>query len=242
MKGNSLWIVMPVYNEEESVTSVLNEWLPILRNTAPDFTMLALNDGSKDKTGAILDQYALTCPELAVVHKPNSGHGQSCITGYRHALAAGADWVLQIDSDGQCDPAYFPEFWQAKEKAAVLYGYRRKRLDGFNRSIISRFVSLFAAAATGVWVRDANVPYRLMHKSILGSVLPHVSTSMHLANIQVSTLLAARKPIFWIPIVFRDRTGGSASVNTYSFIRHGITLYRQLRAAVEPKPAKTEQL
>src|SRR5215467_324391 len=104
--SSHLWIVMPVYNEQESVGGVFAEWLPALRQLGISFTLLALNDGSIDDTLAILQRVARANSEVEVVDKPNSGHGPTCIVGYRHALAAGAEWVLQIDSDGQCDPRY----------------------------------------------------------------------------------------------------------------------------------------
>ncbi len=234
---DNLWIVMPVFNEEGALPAVMEEWLSVLhtlsglRATAPGFTFCALNDGSKDRSGAILDDLAGNHPEVRVVHKPNTGHGQSCVTGYRLAVDQGADWILQIDSDGQCDPRFFPAFWQDRGSHPVQYGYRRTRDDGYRRFLISRIVSLVTWIATGVWVKDPNVPYRLMHRSTLEPILDSIPPDFHLANILVAVLQQKRSGIRWRTIHFRNRTAGTPSVKVYMFSRHGWKLFRQLRGS-----------
>jgi glycosyltransferase involved in cell wall biosynthesis len=225
-----LWVVMPAYNEEASVSYVVKEWLPALRRSYPNFVFLALNDGSKDSTLAILNSIAAREQEFRVIDKPNSGHGQTCALGYRMALKERADWILQIDSDAQCDPVYLDRFFEQAAKEKIVYGFRKSREDGWQRLCISRFVTLFTFAATGVWVKDCNVPYRLMHKSCLEHIIELVPGDFHLANVLIAVLQQKHFGISWVPIHFRTRIG-TASVKTYSFLKHGIQLYRQLRNA-----------
>jgi dolichol-phosphate mannosyltransferase len=225
----ALWVVMPTYNEEVSVGRVVDEWLPILRQHAPGFRMCILNDGSRDRTPEILHALAARHPELLVVDKPNSGHGQTCLIGYRQALRAGAEWVLQIDSDGQCDPVFFPALWQARAHSPVVYGFRRRRDDGLMRTVISRIARVVTLLASGAWVRDANVPYRLMRADTLRGLVDDVPPDFHLANIMLAALQERRYGIRWVDIRFRDRFGGSPSVKAYSFFRQGMKLYWQLR-------------
>ena len=231
-----LWVVMPAYNEEECVRRVAEEWLQTLKQVYPDFIFLALNDGSSDSTLAILSSIALEENNFRVIDKRNSGHGQTCIEGYRIALREAAEWILQIDSDGQCDPAYLPRFLKETSEKKVIYGWRKARDDSWTRLWISRFVSLFSLAATGVWVKDANVPYRLMHRSTLEKVVRLVPKDFHLANILVAVLQQKYFGIYWVPIHFRNRMAGTASVKTYSFVKHGVRLFRQLRAAIRRDP------
>jgi glycosyltransferase involved in cell wall biosynthesis len=226
-----LWVVMPVYNEQDNVEAVLREWLPVLRRHSASFVLCVLNDGSRDRTLEILRSLEPEMPELKVVDKPNSGHGQTCITGYRLALEAGASWVFQMDSDGQCDPQFFPSLWQARSYAAALYGFRRTRQDGMHRLLISRVMSLVSALAFGVWVKDPNVPYRLMRADALAAVLPRVPAEFHLANVLVALLQQRAHGIHWQPIAFRARNAGDASVKALSFAKRGAELVRQLRAA-----------
>jgi len=230
MAINNLWVIMPVYNEEEAVGGVIDEWQQVLRESGVPYVFCILNDGSRDNTLAILRQYEAQHPEIKVIDKPNSGHGQTCLYGYRQALAAGADWVFQIDSDGQCAPAYFPRFITLSSSHRAVFGFRRTRDDGFSRWLISRFVTLFAFAATGQWVKDANVPYRLIHESLMKEVVGRIPDYFYLVNIYVSVLVNRQERIKWVNIHFRDRSGGSPSIKAFSFVKHGLTLFRQLRA------------
>jgi len=227
----TLWVVMPAYNEEQSVRYVAEEWLQILRQSYPDFIFLALNDGSKDSTLAILNSISENEKKFRVTNKLNSGHGQTCLQGYRIALKEAAEWILQIDSDGQCDPVYFERFLDKASREKTIYGWRKSRDEGWTRLWISRFVTLFAFVATGVWVKDGNVPYRLMHRTTLEKIVGLVPRDFHLANILVAVLQEKYFGISWVPIHFRNRMGGTASVKKYSFVKHGVKLFRQLRKA-----------
>ena len=226
-----LWVVMPAYNEEECLRHVVEEWLRTLKQNYPDFIFLALNDGSRDSTFAILNSIAAEEKNFRVINRLNSGHGQTCLEGYRTALKEAAEWILQIDSDGQCDPVYFERFLNKTSEDKIIYGYRKSRDDGWRRICISRFVTFAAFVATGVWVRDGNVPYRLMHRSTLENLVPLVPRDFHLVNILVAVLQEKYFGISWVPIHFRNRMGGTASVKTYSFVKHGMKLFRQLRTA-----------
>lgn len=230
MKPKNLWVIMPVYNEEEALPIVLDEWIPEFRkHFDTNYTLCVMNDGSKDKTMQVIEQYAQKYPEIYPVDKANSGHGQTCIDGYNLAISKGAEWVFQIDSDGQCIPEHFDELLTKIENKKVAYGFRKTRQDGFQRFIVSRFVTLFVWGATGVWVKDANVPYRIMHKSTLEPILDKIPKDFHLCNILVSTYQKKNFGIQWINIHFRDRVGGSPSVKTVSFVKHGFQLYNQLK-------------
>ncbi|MEO8275034.1 MAG: glycosyltransferase family 2 protein [Thermoanaerobaculia bacterium] len=226
-----LWLVMPVFNEEASIERVLAEWLPALREAVGvDLRVLAINDGSRDRTLEKLRAIERANPEVTVRDQANAGHGASCIAGYRLALSSGADWVLQIDSDGQCDPRYFAAFWEARRNAPVIFGYRVRRDDGWSRWAISRVVSLVSWLAAGIWVGDANVPYRLMRAAELSRAVEAMPADIQLANVLIALRLQRAPGIAWIPIRFRERHGGTPSIRAGSFAHQGRLLYRQLRA------------
>lgn len=223
-----LWVVMPAYNEEASVERVIGEWLAALRVLGADIRFLAINDGSRDATLARLRRVAAMSPEVEVVDQSNRGHGPSCLEGYRAALAGGADWVLQIDSDGQCDPRFFPALWAERQRHAAVFGYRARRDDGWMRWVVSRLVSLAVLFGAGVWVRDANVPYRLMRRDVLAGALEGFPADFHLANILLAVRLRRRGAIDWVPIRFRVRFGGAPSLGLGGLARRGATLVKQL--------------
>lgn len=222
---------MPVYNEEEAIEPVLNEWITELDRLKLPYTLCLFNDGSKDSTFLKINELANKYTRLKIVNKANTGHGQTCVLGYQMAIENGADWIFQIDSDGQCDPKYFEKFVPLTDHYQNIYGSRTKRDDGLQRTIVSYFVTLFTLVATGTWVRDANVPYRLMHVDVVKKFAYKVPKDFHLANIFVSVCCQNISKIKWVPIHFRDRMGGTASVKTFSFVKHGFKLFKQLRAA-----------
>ncbi len=222
---------MPVYNEEEALPLVLEEWIPTFRRLLGQrYTLCILNDGSTDNSLQIAQDYARHYPEIRVVDKLNSGHGQTCVFGYKIALANGADWVFQMDSDGQCIAEYFEPLLEMTTPDNVIYGYRKTRDDGMKRYWVSRIVSIFVWAATGIWVKDANVPYRLMPSKALEGIVPKVSSNFYLCNILVSVYQQKNFGIRWHNIHFRNRLGGFAHVKTFSFAKHGFRLFKDLRS------------
>jgi len=228
-RGESLWVVLPVFDEEAAIERVFEEWLPVLRATGADLRVLAIDDGSRDRSLERLRAIERDQPEVAVLSQANRGHGESCLGGYRAALAAGADWVFQIDSDGQCDPRFFPEVWAVRREHPVVFGYRRRRDDGWARWAISRLVSVVGWLATGTWVADANVPYRLMRADRLARALDSFPERFGLANVLLAHRLTRLAGIRWVPIRFRARQGGQTSLDAASFARQGWRLLRQLR-------------
>lgn len=233
MAVKNLWVIMPVYNEEEAIELVVTEWIATLNSLKLPYVFCLFNDGSKDSTLLKINNLATLYSNIKVVDKPNSGHGQTCVLGYQMAIENGADWIFQIDSDGQCDPQYFEKMIPLTSRFQSIYGVRKTRDDGMQRTIVSYFVTLFTFVATGKWVRDPNVPYRLIHTDVLMKFAYQVPKDFHLANIFVSVCCAKISGIEWIPIHFRDRMGGTASVKTFSFVKHGFKLFKQLRAAMK---------
>ena len=219
-----LAVVMPIYNEAANITDVLREWFGCLDRVAPDFVFFAINDGSKDDTAAVLDSLAGQLgSRVRVVNKPNSGHGRSCREGYELALSTGAQWVFQIDSDGQCDPTFFEGLYQERTGRDCVFGYRRTRDDGFGRMVITRSYRILLWVLTGAFMRDANVPYRLICASALRSALRRVPADVDLQNVALTISLKRQHELRWkdVPIHFRARQGGENSINYQKIARMG---------------------
>ena len=224
---------MPVYNEEEAIDIVVREWVSAIEKLKVNYVFCILNDGSKDGTLEKINDLITVFSKIKVVNKNNSGHGQTCILGYQMAVENGADWIFQIDSDGQCDAKYLEEFLHFADKFQCIYGVRTTRDDGVKRMIVSYFVTVFTFLATGKWVLDPNVPYRLVNVNVMKEFVYKVPKDFHLANIFISVNCARFSKIKWIPIHFRDRMGGVPSVRTFTFVKHGFKLFKQLRNAVK---------
>lgn len=227
-----LAVIMPVYNEATNIRSVVREWFAVLAHLAPRFSLFAINDGSKDDTAAALSSLACELgPRLRVIDKPNSGHGRTCRHGYDIALKEGAMWIFQIDSDGQCDPAYFERFYQDRASYDCLFGYRRSRDDGLRRLIISRGCRALLWLLTGAFLPDANVPYRLIRAGALRRALHRVPTDIDLQNIALTIALKREPELRWkyLPIHFRARQAGENSINCRKIAQMGFTFLRDFR-------------
>jgi dolichol-phosphate mannosyltransferase len=227
-----LMIVMPVYNEQASVRKVVNEWFQEVENWTEDFVFLAINDGSTDGTLKILERLRIQLGErIEIVDQPNSGHGQSCINGYRIARDRGIPYVFQIDSDGQCDPQYFFKFWRERENFDVIYGKRVRRDDGWRRVVASKVLWATLIVFGGVNCVDANVPYRLMKIRSIAHYLEKVPRDFFLANVALAILLSRDKSIKAgaVLIHFRERYGGEPSVRMSKFGNKAFELIEQIK-------------
>jgi dolichol-phosphate mannosyltransferase len=222
-----LVLVVPVYNEEDAIVAVLEEWRAELARTVGEgrFSILVVDDGSKDATPARLA--ALGWPELRVHRHTNRGHGQSCLVGYTEAAGMGASYVFQIDSDGQCDPAGFPSVWGFRANAPAVYGRRTTRDDGAARRIISSILRTSLKLTRGTRLNDANVPFRLYNAKLAAATAARVPAGFSLANIAMALLLEP-EGFIEVPIHFRDRTGGHASVRMWGFAPKALQLHRDL--------------
>jgi dolichol-phosphate mannosyltransferase len=227
-----LAVVMPVYNEAANIGSVVREWFGVFAKVAPRFSLFAINDGSKDKTAAELISLSRELgPRLQVINKTNSGHGQTCRYGYEYALNEEAAWIFQIDSDGQCDPAYFEQFYANRAAYDCIFGYRRTRDDGLGRLVISRCCRALLGLLTGKYLHDANVPYRLIRASALRRALRRVPADVDLQNIALTIALKREPGLRWkhFPIHFRARQGGENSINYPKIAQMGLAFLRDFR-------------
>jgi len=239
-----LAVVIPVYNEQDSIQKVIQEWIPELEKWCQNFIILAFDDGSQDNSLTILHQLQTQFGQrLVVITRPNRGHGQTCLEGYHHAAKLGARFVFQIDSDWQCDPCYFSAFWLVRNQALVISGIRTRRDDGWKRLIVTKTLRLMLLLAFGVDCPDANVPYRLMKTEAIQKVILQIPDDFHLANVALALLLRRDKSIThkFIPIGFRERYGGEPSVKLPLFGRKAIELYRDIQTMLANQAKKSNE-
>lgn len=227
-----LAVVMPVYNEEANLEAVIEAWRAVFDQLGIQREFLVVNDGSTDGTGVVLRALAARhASEIAVIEQPNAGHGAACRAGYERAAAGDAAWVLQIDSDGQCDPAAFARFWEIRARCDCVFGRRTSRGDGWARAVVSRVCSAVAEALARRAAGDVNVPYRLMRREALARALNRIPRGFTLQNVALTVTLGRMRDLrwAWIPIHFLPRAGGQNKMNMARIARLGWTLLRQWR-------------
>ncbi|MDR3359956.1 MAG: glycosyltransferase family 2 protein [Bifidobacteriaceae bacterium] len=237
--GDVLYAVIPAYNEAENIEALVDEWAPVIAATGPEARLVVIDDGSKDDTFARLERLQQShSPTLVALTKPNSGHGATLLHGYRHALAEGADWVFQTDSDRQTLPSEFPAFWAARDHLDAAIGWRKGRQDGFSRVVVTKVLRTVVRLAFGVKTPDANCPFRLVKASALRAALASIPPDHNLANVLLTVRLAQQgRRIDWRPVTFRPRQGGVNSINIPRIVgigRRAVSDFWRLRRPSRP--------
>ena len=151
--------------------------------------------------------------------------------GYQFALAQGADYIFQTDSDGQTNPEDFWPLWETRDTYAYQIGWRRRREDGLSRKLVSWTLRQTILICCRVWLPDANAPFRLLRASALAACLEQISPTCPLTNVWLSILLAAGGfPGRFYPISFRPRQGGVNSLNLRRIAPIGLQAAKDLWA------------
>lgn len=224
MLMDSLYIVIPAYNESETIRQVIDDWYPIIEehNGGGKSRLIIIDDGSKDNTYEIMLECAKDKPLFTPLQKPNSGHGATVLYGYHYALDHGADYVFQTDSDGQTLPSEFAPFWDVRESFDMVIGWRKGREDGLSRIFVTKVLKYVVYLCFGVFVTDANTPYRLMKADTLRRYIDIIPKDYNLSNVILSVIYARRKcAVKYMPITFRPRQGGVNSINMKRIFRIG---------------------
>lgn len=158
-----LSVAAPAYNEAEGIEAVVAEWHGYLSGLAEleSFEIVICNDGSRDRTGDILDRLTLSFPQLRPLH---FSQNQGAAAALNAAIAAtNGDWVLLIDSDGQFPIQNLPDMMAALRKSggSAAIGIRQKKDVAF-----AQFGSWASGQvcnlAHGSRMRDFNSAFKLV--------------------------------------------------------------------------------
>lgn len=216
---------MPAYNEAENVNEVVRMWHPVAEricNEGHECKLVIANDGSKDNTFEILTQLKSEYKHLVPLNKSNSGHGATVLYLYQYAIKENADYIFQTDSDGQTLPEEFWQMWENRHQYDFNIGTRGGRQDGSSRVFVTKTLRFVVWMMFGVWVKDANTPFRLMKKDRLQAIMEYIPKDYALANVAVSAIAVKKgEKIAWYPITFRPRQGGTNSINMKRIFKIG---------------------
>lgn len=221
--SDKLYIVIPAYNEEENIETVVREWNEVVEKIGNESKLVIINDGSKDHTLEKLNLLKEEFKCLEVLDKKNGGHGDTVLYGYKYALDKQADYIFQTDSDGQTLTSEFWPFWENREKYAVIIGHRNAREDGLSRVFVTKTLKLVLFMIFGLNITDANTPFRLMRRDILAQYYPMVPKHFNLSNVMLTVLFIKNKEeVKFEHITFRPRQGGVNSINLKKISKIGI--------------------
>jgi dolichol-phosphate mannosyltransferase len=214
-------VCLPTYNERENLE-------PMLRALAPlSVRVLVIDDNSPDGTGEIADRLAAELDFVSVLHRPQKeGLGPAYLAGFRHALADGADYVLEVDCDFSHDPADIPRLIAACDDGADLALGSRYVAGGgtanwgIARRIVSWGGSFYARTMLGVRIRDLTGGFKCFRRVVLETVdLDAIESRGYAFQIE-TTYRALRKGfrVVEVPIRFVDRTEGQSKMSRSIFL------------------------
>ena len=211
-------VCLPTYNERENVEPMVRALGGVLDTTRD--RVLVIDDSSPDGTGELADGLALELPWVEVLHRPlKEGLGLAYVAGFKHALAAGAELVLEIDCDFSHDPSDVPRLIQAAADADLVLGSRYAKGGGvanwgLGRRIVSRGGCLYARTVLGVDVRDLTGGFKCFRHTVLEAIDLDALTARGY-GFQIETtyrVIRAGLRVKEVPIRFVDRRVGESKM------------------------------
>jgi len=213
-----LAVVIPVYNEEEIIQAVLDDWSSELERLGIAYKITVYNDGSRDSTAEILAKYSSNKENIFVNNKENSGHGPTVLLGYREN--SDTEWIFQIDSDGEIGPESFQAIWERRGSYDLLLGRRMERHSGVVRASLSFFARLVVLIFYGSEVHDVNSPFRLMRGELFKEIFFKIPDGTFAPNVIVSGAASrARLRILEHPVQYTARKTGEVSLKKMKLLR-----------------------
>jgi glycosyltransferase involved in cell wall biosynthesis len=145
-------VVIPVYNEEENVGPLNAELMEVLQSLSKTFEAIYVDDGSKDKSYALLKELQKNNPSIRIIKfRKNSGQTAAFDAGIRAALG---EVIVTMDADLQNDPHDIPKLLEKIGDADAVCGWRQKRNDTFVRRISSRIANSVRNWLSGETIKD----------------------------------------------------------------------------------------
>ena len=204
-------IIIPAYNEEDAIAHTVAR----IREKAPDFDYVIINDCSTDRTLAICRENGFHVVNLPI----NLGIGGAVQTGYRYALGNGYDIAVQMDGDGQHDAAYLGEMARVleEEKLNMVIGSRFIEKEGFQSSAARRlgigYFSWLIKLVTGVRITDPTSGMRMADREVIGLFAGDYPKDYPEPE-SVVTILKMGRRVREIPVQMRAREGGVSSISS----------------------------
>jgi len=162
---HSISVVLPAYNEERNISETLLTVLSVLSQWQRDFEILVVNDGSVDRTEAIVAELAAQHPQLRLInHTTNKGYGAALVSGFETATK---ELTFFMDSDGQFDICDLQRFFLFIDEYDAVIGYRLDRQDSWMRKLNAWGWKCLIGWVLGVHVRDIDCAFKLLRTDFL---------------------------------------------------------------------------
>lgn len=223
MEVEELSVFFPAYNEEKNIAATIEKAATVLRKLPlSKYEIIVINDGSKDRTGQILEQLSQKIAYLRIItHQSNKGYGEALKSGFYNAKYA---WIVFTDSDGQFDFSEVKPFLEKADQADLIVGYRLERRDNWMRKFNGWAWTTLNNLLFGIKVRDLDCAFKLIKKEVIETI-PHLQSSRG-GMISPELLAKAKKAGFKIieigvhhyPRAHGQQSGATVKVILQSFI------------------------
>jgi glycosyltransferase involved in cell wall biosynthesis len=212
-------IIIPAYNEEKNIEKVVRN----IEENFSQYDYIVVNDGSTDSTKDVLERnhfHYLDLPQ-------NLGIGGGVQTGYKYADANGYDIAIQIDGDGQHDPAFIAQLIQPilDGQADMVIGSRFLEKEGFQTSSMRRlgirYFKHLLHALCGVTITDATSGFRASSAALTRYFTKDYAEDYPEPEAILSSVLNGFR-VMEIPVVMHERQGGESSINALKSVYYMI--------------------
>jgi dolichol-phosphate mannosyltransferase len=218
------WVVLPTFNEAENLEHVVAAIVAVLEHEAPTgFRVLVVDDDSPDGTGKIADRLAAANAAVEVLHRSErEGLGRAYVAGFRHALARGAGYVLEMDADGSHDPRDLARLLEAVRGGDTDLALGSRYVAGGQitawstpRRATSRGGCWYARKVLGLDVSDLTGGFKCFAGEVLNAIdLTSLRSSGYAFQVELTyRALCAGFRVQEVPITFHDREHGSSKMS-----------------------------
>lgn len=230
-KGISLFF--PAYNEAENVGGTIEKSIAVLAPLECDYEIIIVDDGSRDRTGEIVKEYAAQNSRVILKrHEKNKGYGGALQTGFnscRYGLIFFSDCDLQFDL---AELTSFIELMQDDPSIDGVIGYRIKRADPFIRKLNAFGWNMWARLLFGLKVRDVDCAFKLFKRELIENIT--VESSGALISVEILTKIKkagyrlVESGVHHYPRQAGKQTGAKLSVIIKAFYE-SFKLYKKIK-------------
>ncbi|MCR5145560.1 MAG: glycosyltransferase family 2 protein [Lachnospiraceae bacterium] len=210
MQRRNRLVIIPAFNEAGCIVDTIED----IRQNAPSFDYVVINDCSRDDTGELCEKYHYNVVNLPI----NSGIGAAVQTGYMYAKRYGYEYAIQVDGDGQHDASFLEEMADIMEDSDInmLIGSRFIKKEGFQSSNLRRlgikYFTFLIKVLTGKVVTDPTSGMRMVDREVIKIFADDYPKDYPEPETAVSIIKRGLK-IKEIPVRMKERQAGVSSIS-----------------------------
>ncbi len=197
-----LSVILPCFNEATHIGELLQLWLEFLKNQNIAFELIAINDGSLDGTGRVLDRIRKEFSEIRVVHQLNLGTPRAIRRGIEMARGK---YVLLVDATGRFAPDDFEKLWEARNEQNIVLTQRQNRKESLSQQIANYFLKKVVAWRFEMEIPDPGSPILLLHRDEAQTLLEEIPAGAEATQLLLTCLLQKRYQSRVVPISIPTR-------------------------------------